>query len=220
MAQIGGFFTKKKQSKNDDIFLKTYRIKNYDFTKFMLDNNMVSDLGHSDCYGNTILHYAVVTNNLPFIAYFLNLCNNDRNIINKANNEGDTPLHIAVRKQFDSITEELVKRGANTSIKNKKGEYIAEKQQDNNILNSIPKLWNSLKPKNVHNSPNVKDTNISTITYSDSNNSNRSENEESIGDTDELLKLLHEFGMNMTGGKKTEETGVRKIRTTLTKKKK
>lgn len=92
-----------------------------------------------DCYdddGNTHLHHLVNSGN-PFLVkeYIIKILNdnNKNNILNKKNNNGDTPLHIAVRNNLQSIAHLLVQAGANmevTNRNNKKIKYIDDNNND------------------------------------------------------------------------------------------
>ena len=127
-SQSGGFlFDLNSCSKNNDIFLKAYRKGKYESMKFMLDNNMVTDFAHGDRYGNTILHYAVVNEDEEFILYLLDHIKNNKNIINKGNKKGDTPLHVATRKGLTEIADLLIEKGACPKKKNNEGYYVQKR---------------------------------------------------------------------------------------------
>lgn len=137
-TQNGGFFNLNNCSKNNDIFLKAYRKADFESLKFMIDNNMITDFAHGDRYGNTILHYTVVNQDDEFIKYLLHYIDNDKKVINRQNKKGDTPLHVAVRKNLTCIADLLIKNGACTSIKNNDGYYIkkvdTKKEKDDYLV--------------------------------------------------------------------------------------
>lgn len=121
----GGFlFDIGNCEKNNDIFLKSYRNGKFKFLQYMIENEMVSDYGHCDRYGNTVIHYGVVNQDHGFLEFFLNHIENDKYIINKKNNKGDTALHVAARRGYHSIADLLVKAGADLSIENNDGMQV------------------------------------------------------------------------------------------------
>lgn len=138
-TQTGGlFFNFNNCSKNNDIFLKAYRKGKYESMKFMLDNDMVTDFRHTDRYGNTILHYAVVNEDVEFINYLLDHVKNDKKLLNKGNKKGDTPLHVAVRKGMTEIADVLIERGACPKKKNNDGYYVQRKEMTDEYAKLIP----------------------------------------------------------------------------------
>jgi ankyrin repeat protein len=62
------------------------------------------------------LHMAVLINDLSKVQELLK--NND---INKQDGRGETPLHLAVKKEFVEIVKELLKRNADVNVKNNNG---------------------------------------------------------------------------------------------------
>ena len=54
-------------------------------------------------------------------------------IINKQNNEGDTPLHLAVKNKHHSVASLLIDYGANKNIMNCEGKKIIMNGGDDNI---------------------------------------------------------------------------------------
>lgn len=128
-TQTGGFlFGLNKCSKNNDVFLKAYRKGKFESMKFMLDNDLVTDFAHGDRYGNTILHYAVVNEDVDFIRYLINHIGNDKKVLNQGNNKGDTPLHVAVRKGLTDIADILINNGSCPNKKNNEGERVQKKE--------------------------------------------------------------------------------------------
>ena len=90
-----------------------------------------------DSDGNTILHHVIESNDLETTAQYLALLvlNMDdwgkNRIINIKNNQGDTPLHIAVRNNNENMIEMLIESGANVNIKNNNGERVEYYSDDN-----------------------------------------------------------------------------------------
>ena len=66
---------------------------------------------------NSNLHIAVLNDSIKLVKYFLN----KKLDPNGVNNEGKTPLHLAMKKGNKNIIELLIKSGANTEFKDKKG---------------------------------------------------------------------------------------------------
>ena len=66
---------------------------------------------------NSNLHIAVLNDSIKLVNYFLN----KKLDPNGVNNEGKTPLHLAMKKGNKNIIELLIKNGANTEFKDKKG---------------------------------------------------------------------------------------------------
>lgn len=225
-------------SKNNGIFLKAYRKGEFESLKFMLDNDMISDFSHSDSYGNNILHYAVVNEDAEFITYLLDHVKNSPKVINHANNKGDTPLHVAVKRGFTDIGDILINRGADMSIKNKDGFYVKKVELDNQMLMDLAtpdesiinnacganKVLSILGQK--MNKPNyyadvVTESAISPTEIFVTDYSKQPQSPE-INDTEDLFKLLNKFNLidtygldNQSGGGRKGINGTRKIITTL-----
>lgn len=65
---------------------------------------------HDPCNGNTLLHSAVISNDLDLVKYFGNAN------IDAQNKQGDTPLHLAVAQNNLAITQYLLDKSANEAI--------------------------------------------------------------------------------------------------------
>jgi hypothetical protein len=92
---------------------------NYNF----LNNNFDAQ----DNNGNTILHHIVSKNDMDTFNSVLNCINynnGSKTILNKQNNNGDTPMHIAVRNKSFDMAKQLHLAGTNIKIKNNNGESI------------------------------------------------------------------------------------------------
>ena len=77
--------------------------------------------------GNNHLHHLVNQGNARIVKqYILTILNNSnkKNILNKKNNQGNTPLHIAVKRNFQIIADLLVQAGADTNLSNKKNMVV------------------------------------------------------------------------------------------------
>ena len=105
--------TETKKNNSNDLIL--YNIL------FLDKNNKGSELikvrNYRDENLNSNLHISVLNNSIKLVKYFL-----DKKLDpNSVNNEGKTPLHLAMKKGNKKIIELLIKNGANTEFKDKKG---------------------------------------------------------------------------------------------------
>jgi hypothetical protein len=90
-------------------------------------NLRLTDLVSSDENGNTILHQALLDRDWQLVGTILGriVSTGDKNVLNAQNNDGDTPLHIAVRKYpLNKVSNLMITLGASTRIANKKHEII------------------------------------------------------------------------------------------------
>ena len=90
----------------------------------MTQNNIFKLL---DDDNNNILHLFVTDNNTRKIKKVLKELKNYNGkiaFINHMNNEGNTPLHLAVENKNNSIINLLLKNGANSEIINANGQKI------------------------------------------------------------------------------------------------
>ena len=74
-----------------------------------------------------MLHYLVKLGNTNLVLKFLKMAyekNNIKKIINEYNEEGKTPLHIAVSNNFQNIAKLLIKFGASKEIVDEKGQKV------------------------------------------------------------------------------------------------
>ena len=88
---------------------------------FLDKNNKGSELikvrNYRDENLNSNLHISVLNNSIKLVKYFL-----DKKLDpNSVNDEGKTPLHLAMKKGNKDIIELLIKNGADTQFKDKKG---------------------------------------------------------------------------------------------------
>ncbi len=97
---------------------------------------LAKNVKHSDTNlnGETILHLAIEKNNIMLIEKLLNLGLD----INSKDNNGVTPLHLAVMKAKNmSVIEFLLKNGADKNIKTLFGETVYDLALENEILNNL-----------------------------------------------------------------------------------
>jgi hypothetical protein len=126
-----------------------------------------------DSTGNNLVHHMVLKNDertlVELLNYFVyNSSLTGKKMLNAQNNDGDTPMHIAVRNSNEKIAKMLDDAGTNKRIKNKKGEFIEssedEKQDSINLslLNDSEIYVNSSKhhkcKKSMNSSENLSDS--------------------------------------------------------------
>jgi hypothetical protein len=121
----GGFFGFGSGcSKNNEVLLKAYSKEKFELVFGLIEHNMITDFGYCDCYGNTILHHSVAKDDTTFTEHLMQYI--DVKIIDKQNNNGDTALHVAVKHRNEAIADILIANGADVTIKNNNGEYVAD----------------------------------------------------------------------------------------------
>ena len=123
---------------NNLIFLlvKSYKSGSYLEFEKKLAMLLAKNVKHSDTNlnGETILHLAIEKNNIMLIEKLLNLGLD----INSKDNNGVTPLHLAVMKAKNmSVIEFLLKNGADKNIKTQFGETVYDLALENEILNNL-----------------------------------------------------------------------------------
>lgn len=87
----------------------------------------LNNLNDIDEHGNTILHNALNKKDVKLISEVLArvVSTGDNRILNVQNKQGDTPLHIAVRKYpLDKVSNLMISLGASPHIVNKKHERV------------------------------------------------------------------------------------------------
>jgi ankyrin repeat protein len=87
----------------------------------------LTDLNQVDTFGNTKLHNAIINKNMSQIKNLLNIIikNQKTDMLNLQNNDGDTPLHLAVRHYpLHIIGNILLGIGAEPDITNNNGEKV------------------------------------------------------------------------------------------------
>ena len=88
----------------------------------------MTNLNGVDEEGNTYLHHLVGSGNKEYIKDFLKLCdkkNLESNLINKPNNNNETPFFLAVKNNNQEIAQMLYQNGGNPEIINKDGMNIS-----------------------------------------------------------------------------------------------
>ncbi|CUS07183.1 unnamed protein product, partial [Tuber aestivum] len=94
------------------------RTKHHTILRYLLP--VTHDVSQGDIWGSTLLH-AAIDDDDPSLETVRTLLADDRIVIDAADTEGDTALHIAVRHGHKDIVVELLHSGAITSCYNQKG---------------------------------------------------------------------------------------------------
>jgi len=132
-------------SKVEKAVLDAAKEKNFAVVEFMIDKGLISSYGVQDKDGNTLLHYLVVAPNpnLKLIEKIIKQ-SSSKSFVNKQNNDGDTPLILAVKSGQHDLCTALITSGADKSIKNKNGLHVdteTEEQFDDHKYNMPSKTY-------------------------------------------------------------------------------
>jgi ankyrin repeat protein len=93
--------------------------------------NMLPDFDFTDDQGNTILHQAVMENNIDMVISLLEkMKESNKNIIDSQNNDGNTAFHLAILNENNEIAQILDDAGADKSIRNNSGEFVEDITED------------------------------------------------------------------------------------------
>ena len=93
--------------------------------------NMSPDFDFTDNQGNTILHQAVMENNIDMVISLLEkMKESNKNIIDVQNNEGNTAFHLAILNENNAIAQILDEAGADKTIRNNDGEFVEDITED------------------------------------------------------------------------------------------
>ena len=88
---------------------------------------MVPELNYTDSNDNNILHHIVSTGDINMVYKFLKEADtkgNLKEIVFKYNDEGKTPLHLAVSNNYQEIADVLIKFGASKDMTDNKGQKV------------------------------------------------------------------------------------------------
>jgi len=123
---------------NNLIFLLVKSFKSGSYLEFekKLAILLAKNVNHSNSNlnGETALHLAIEKNNIMLLEKLLNLGLD----INSKDNNGITPLHLAVMKAENmSVIEFLIKNGADKNLKTLFGETAFDLALENEILNNL-----------------------------------------------------------------------------------
>ena len=92
---------------------------------------MLPDFDFTDNQGNTILHQAVMENNIDMVISLLEkMKESNKNIIDVQNNEGNTAFHLAILNENNAIAQILDEAGADKTIRNNDGEFVEDITED------------------------------------------------------------------------------------------
>jgi hypothetical protein len=144
--QNGGFLDFTDYSK---LLFEASEQKNWSALNFLIKSSEIKKIKYVDNNGQTILHHLVKHyKEDPQIASVINtiLTRSDaKDLINIQDNNGNTPLHLAVIAGLDSLCDDFIKVGANKSIKNKAGLYI---ESETETESRVPQTVNSPQSDN------------------------------------------------------------------------
>lgn len=233
MAQEGGFFwSKSGSSNNDKNFLLAARTKDYGVVDFMVNHDMVSNIGSRDENGSNVLHYLArdYSSNPKAKEVVSRLMSRSdlSSFINTKDNNGDTPLISAVKAGNMDFAEALIGAGADKTIKNKDGLYVASEyaedseqratQQLTESVNSMVNMFVNMNDDLDTESPNMPDHLSLTETVrqpaaaNDYANHGDLSSSISIKDTDAFLTTLENkyIKNGMVGG--VRKSGTRALR--------
>lgn len=121
---------------NNILVYATYRAKSIPRLSYIL-KHYPDTIKAKNKYGQTILHWQVQYFNLPVLKFLI-----DKGAdINAVDINGNTPLHIASYNDYyyENI-EELISRGADTTIKNKKGQTAFDITNDQTCKDLICRI--------------------------------------------------------------------------------
>ncbi len=147
-GQQGGFFwSSNAKTTNKNVF-EAMKQKDFDSVIDMVNQNMVSNYGETDANGNTLLHILAASYSAhPGFEGTVDSIlgqNNSSNFINIQNQQGDTPMHIAVKSGNNEMAQKLDSAGANMTIPNKDGFKILAETVDSEYAGS-PTLSEKLR---------------------------------------------------------------------------
>ena len=159
--QTGGFFF---GGSNSNKALKAAKNKEWHVVKFMLNEDMISDLSTKDADGNTLMHYLVPcysdNNELAKKIYSeLLILPNISTMLNIKNNSGETPLHSAVSAEEYSLCQKLIDYGADPSIPDGNGMHISEvtSESDPTVNSTDERVPINIKRLSNDKSPSIDD---------------------------------------------------------------
>ncbi|MCA7010493.1 ankyrin repeat domain-containing protein [Wolbachia endosymbiont of Tribolium confusum] len=115
----------------------------FDIVKFLLDKN--ANIKAKDVYGNTPLHVAAQYDSKLEIVEFL--LDKNASGINDVNNNGSTPLHVAIQGNKSSTVKFLLNKGASIQVKDKDGKTpldLAKQEGYTNIVQMIEQRQSDL----------------------------------------------------------------------------
>lgn len=172
---LGGEMGGLNNSTLDSLALMASKDGAFDVVSYLINKNLIKNLGIKDKEGFTILHYLIMNyskiNNADKILDMILGDPNIHSFINSQDNiNKDTPLHLAVSYGLDNVAEKLIMKGADKTMFNNKNEYVGTDNEhnvnqsfnpnvNNNVQHSIPNN-NMDKMNNMNNiNPNINNQN-------------------------------------------------------------
>ena len=212
----------KSSGEINDILSEGAKINISDLKKISLSKNLPVNVSNNN--GENLIHIAIKNNNkksqfqvINFIKY---LVENNTNP-DQPNSENKTPLHFSCMKQYDKITEYLLKIGCNPNFKDNYGmtpfhyllggKYKIYKNKKPSDFKSYPKDVDIIKNKNISNlkkqlfdiiSTNLQDYLI-CLKKTINNFSLSNENLELIKNTKKLIDDKINISLDQQGENKT-----------------
>ncbi|WP_264735341.1 ankyrin repeat domain-containing protein [Wolbachia endosymbiont (group A) of Rhinocyllus conicus] len=140
----------------------------FDIVKFLFDKN--ANIKAKDVYGNTPLHVAAqYGSELEIVEFLLDKNASD---INDVNNNGSTPLHVAIQGNKPSTVKLLLNRGASIKVKDKHNRTplgLADQEGYTNIAQMIEQRQSDLDKELL---TTVRDGNLNEVEDLVSQNAN------------------------------------------------
>jgi hypothetical protein len=136
-------------SENSKLITKALAKHNVAAAEFLIEENFEIDVHHCERTKRNAIHYMVWYSSVSKIISnrLVKLLSDgvDKEVVRCQDEDGNTPLHLAVFSKNYYIAELLEKNGAVASTRNKYGNYIAH--DDNNISHNTPVPSVFMRPK-------------------------------------------------------------------------
>lgn len=145
--QHGGFmWFSGGKNKIDKVILSAAKNNKFETINCMITNNLMSNYGSADSDGYTVLHYLAMNyDKCPYNSQTVDVILKSPKIKSFINAQSkinkDTPLHIAVKKNYNNLASKLIKAGADKNIKNIEGEHI-----DSESCSRLDQPFNKIHP--------------------------------------------------------------------------
>ena len=150
--------------------LNAFNKKNIDLALYIIRQGTCC-LGCGDKNGNTILHHLVLcSKNNNECEDEIDMLIKNKNIstcINAQNNNGETPILLAIKEQNDNVANKLDIAGADLSIKDNFGNYvIAEDENANELTNKTIETSEAIfNLKDLFPKKNMNETSIESFDF-------------------------------------------------------
>jgi hypothetical protein len=191
--QNGGFFWSGGCDKNNKEFLNAIKEGRLDFAMQMLKRNLVTDISVTDSHGNTVLHVLSKKADPACIVLLqiLSRSKDLKSIMNSQNNNGDTPLHIAVKNGNNEMADMLDSMGVDKDIANNEGDvvYSTEEHLSSPVIHIVEQRMSG------NNTPLAELARVmmeisKSQNKSSSNRRQESRQPEKVAETDDFLEQL------------------------------